>query len=127
VVEVSSSGYLDNAQHQLRYDDGAYVLPGDFNGDGMCDFLRQEHGDWASNSNHNFSLYISNGDGSFESSQVSTMGHFTNPDVELSGDLCELKLIDFNGDGHCDFMRRGSGKNENGIDNAAIYFTAYGN
>ena len=41
-----SANSIFDIQYDLKYDDGAYVIPGDFNGDGKTDFIRQEHGAW---------------------------------------------------------------------------------
>ena len=125
-VAVTSTGVLDNPQHQLRHDDGAYVRTGDFNGDGKCDFLRQEHGSWGKNANNNFSMYLGNGDGSFVSSFVNTTGRFTYPFTDLSGNLCELITLDINGDGRCDFMRRGIDSADNTSDTISFFLAGYG-
>jgi hypothetical protein len=123
--EVTSTGHLTDAQSDLRYNKGADVLPGDFNGDGKCDFLRQERGSWASgDTKDNFLLYIGDGNGAFASQTVDTTGYFSNPMDQLGANKCLLDVYDFNNDGHSDFMRRDlSSKNK--IDAVSIYLAAY--
>ena len=85
------------------------LFMGDFNGDGKTDFLRQEKGAFASNHEWMFETFISNGDGSFTSRYVMH-------DTAMHGDLTNLFIGDFNGDGKSDFIRqeKGSFANDTG-------------
>ena len=90
-------------QHELKADNGAIIIPGDYNGDGKTDFIRQEHGEWAKDGSNTFSVYLSKGDGTFYKRMQ-------------SGDAFEsymrygfgVRIIpgDFNGDGMTDFIRQ---------------------
>ena len=53
-------------QDWLRFDYGANIIPGDFNGDGKSDFIRQEKGGWDDETNNSFNIYFSKGDGKFD-------------------------------------------------------------
>ncbi|MGF1675094.1 MAG: FG-GAP-like repeat-containing protein [Rivularia sp. (in: cyanobacteria)] len=78
------------------------LFMGDFNGDGRTDFLRQEKGAFASDQWWMFETFISNGDGSFTSRSVMH-------DTAMNGDLTNLFIGDFNGDGKSDFIRQEKG------------------
>ncbi|MEH2242943.1 FG-GAP repeat domain-containing protein, partial [Nostoc sp.] len=77
-------------------------MPFDFNGDGKDDFIRQEKGAYAVDDLLTAQVYLSNGDGTF-SSQLLT--YFT---ID-SGDLTNLIVGDYNGDGKDDFIRQEKG------------------
>jgi RHS repeat-associated protein len=108
-------------QTELRYDWGAYIIPGDFNGDGKTDFIRQEHGDWANDTSNNFNVYFSNGDGTFNI--------VTPPGVAYQTWLSDnygASIIpgDFNGDGKADFIRQEhNGWANDTSNNFEIYFS----
>ncbi|WP_168118751.1 RHS repeat-associated core domain-containing protein [Paenibacillus sp. HB172176] len=101
----------DEYQHDLRANQGAFIIPGDFNGDGRTDFIRQEHGDWDDNDANTFQVY-------FATDQTAEDGTFHI--VEPQGDDYQIKLKydpgaaiipgDFNGDGRMDFIRQERGK-----------------
>jgi YD repeat-containing protein len=92
----------DNLQGPMRYDDGAFLIPGDFNGDGLTDLIRQEHGGWASDANMTFRVYFSDGAAGFDF--VTPVGpQYQN---DLGGDAVEIIPIDYNGDRKTDFIRR---------------------
>ena len=46
-------------QHDLKYDLGAKLIPGDFDGDGLTDFIRQERGLWDDDDFATFKVYYS--------------------------------------------------------------------
>ncbi|NCS41072.1 MAG: hypothetical protein GPJ20_20000, partial [Microcystis aeruginosa BS13-10] len=50
----------DVYQWWTKFDDGANIIPGDFNGDGYDDFIRQEKGGWDDDLINNFNVYFSN-------------------------------------------------------------------
>ncbi|MFH7242842.1 MAG: FG-GAP-like repeat-containing protein [Spirulina sp.] len=77
---------------------------GDFNGDGRSDFLRQEKGSFATDAPRMLETYLSNGDGTFRLS-------WANQDANrmMHGDLTNLYMGDFNGDGRTDFLRQEKG------------------
>ncbi len=106
---------------------GANIIPGDFNGDGLADFIRQEtsgsraetdgSGGWAigeawtNDSSYNFGFYISQGDGYFDHQFPNNFGQQSShkgyhPDNSGSG-YSGSNIIpgDFNGDGKLDYMR----------------------
>ena len=78
------------------------LFMGDFNGDGKTDFLRQEKGSYASDQWWMFETFISNGDGSFTTK-------FAMHDTAMHGDLTNIFIGDFNGDGKSDFLRQEKG------------------
>ncbi|MBK8256962.1 MAG: VCBS repeat-containing protein [Polyangiaceae bacterium] len=92
----------DQVQYDLKSDGGSRIIPGDFNGDGITDFIRQEHGGWATDNNETFRVYFSDGRAGVE--VVSPVG--SEYQYELRGDFAEILPIDFNGDGRTDFLRR---------------------
>ena len=77
---------------------------GDFNGDGKSDFLRQEKGGFASDAGRMLETYLSNGDGTFRQAWVSQ-----DANRNMHGDLTNLFMGDFNGDGRTDFLRQEKG------------------
>lgn len=100
--EVSGDMYQD----WLRYDPGAEIIPGDFNGDGRTDFLRRERGDWGKNDSQTFQVYFSRGDGTFDRVEPSGVNY----QYDLRDDLgANIIPGDFNGDGLLDFIRQERG------------------
>jgi RHS repeat-associated protein len=88
---------------------GAELTFGDYNGDGRTDFIRQEVGDWGNGLANNFSVFFSDGDGTFtrqerpEYNQLyANKRNGADPATSRGG----YRLIpgDFNGDGVSDFM-----------------------
>ncbi|MCU0550413.1 MAG: FG-GAP-like repeat-containing protein [Leptolyngbya sp. Prado105] len=75
---------------------------GDFNGDGRTDFMRQEKGGWAADQNYTASVFFSNGNGTFNRTILPE-------NLDLKGDLTNLYMGDFNGDGRTDFLRQEKG------------------
>lgn len=89
-------------QADLRFDHGAQIIPGDFNGDGKTDFIRRERGGWGANSVNNFRVYLSRGNGYFDVVIPSD----TRYQPWLREDMANIFLGDFNGDGKTDFLRQ---------------------
>lgn len=75
--------------------EAARIIPGDYDGDGLTDFIRQAK---AGGSAPAFSIYFSNGDGTFNIVGSTGINH---SHVITTGD--------FDGDGKTDFLRQGSG------------------
>jgi hypothetical protein len=60
VTPTDSNGCTGDAyQSDLRYDPGCNIIPGDYNGDGKTDFLRQEKGGWDDDKVATFQVYLS--------------------------------------------------------------------
>ncbi|WP_168121263.1 PA14 domain-containing protein [Paenibacillus sp. HB172176] len=118
LVTPTGSAY----QHDLRSDDGATIIPGDFNGDGKMDFIRQEHGGWSKNNNGNgtFKIYFATNltgfDGTFHIVQPAGDEY----QLDLKGEVAQITPGDFNGDGLTDFIRQAKGTADN--DNAADFY-----
>jgi hypothetical protein len=97
------------------------LMVGDFNGDGKDDFLRQEKGSAAGDNYLMAQVFLSNGNGTF-----SQQADLSNPGM-FNGDLTNLMVGDFNGDGKDDFLRqeKGSWANDNNL--MAQVFLSNGN
>lgn len=119
----------EGAAYQVNLDptQGAYIIPADFNGDGATDFIRQEHGDWAKDSDYNnsFQIYISQRDGTFK---VITPGEnkWSDPyQGYLRADQgAHIIPGDYDGDGLTDFIRQETGNNAGDYNNSfSLYLT----
>jgi RHS repeat-associated protein len=120
IVQPSGDAY----QSHLRFDHGATIVPGDFNGDGKTDFIRQEKGRWDNDASMTFSLYLANDntdvDGTFDILYPSGNAY----QYDLKSDN-GAKIIpgDFNGDGRTDFIRQEHGSWDDDSNNTfKIYF-----
>ncbi|MEH2252521.1 FG-GAP repeat domain-containing protein [Nostoc sp.] len=82
--------------------DSTNLIVGDYNGDGKDDFIRQEKGAYAVDDLLTAQVYLSNGDGTFSSQLL------TDSTID-SGDLTNLIVGDYNGDGKDDFIRQEKG------------------
>jgi hypothetical protein len=105
---VSMTDMLIDAQRDLKYNEGSAVLPGDFNGDGICDFLRQQRGNFTTDwPRTNILLCLGKGDGSFVVSDVAKAdgSHFDQFLSVLGANNCIIMPYDFDGDKRCDFLR----------------------
>ncbi|WNG43866.1 hypothetical protein F0U60_06975 [Archangium minus] len=103
--------------HTSLKGDYANIIPGDFNGDGKTDFIRQEKGAWDDNDVDTAQVYFSNGDGFFT---VVT----PNDDSKLKGDYTNIIPGDFNGDGKTDFIRQEKGAwDDDDVGTAQVYFS----
>ncbi|MEM9219290.1 MAG: FG-GAP-like repeat-containing protein [Cyanobacteria bacterium P01_F01_bin.150] len=76
---------------------------GDFNGDGFDDILRQEKGRLDNDNSRTVDILFGDRNGRFRASNRVTLPE----DFDLKGDLTDLHVGDFNGDGKDDFIRQG--------------------
>ncbi len=127
IVTPGSNVAGDPYQDHLRYDPGANIILGDYNGDGKMDFIRQEKGDWDHDASNTFSVYFSRGDGTFRIVTPGTSSPETvtfDPYQDLLRYDPGVNIIpgDYNGDGRTDFIRQ-----EKGIwdDDIGITFQIY--
>jgi len=74
----------------------------DFNGDGKSDILRQEKGEWDDDDINTANVLLSQGDGNFQLIRL-------DENFALKGDLTNLYIGDFNGDGKSDILRQEKG------------------
>ena len=90
---------------------------GDFNGDGKDDFLRQEKGSADNDNVRTADIFLSNGNGGF--SRIGLPENF-----DIKGDLTNLHVGDFNGDGKDDFLRQEkAGRDDDNFRTAEIFFS----
>jgi hypothetical protein len=102
------------------------IIPGDFNGDGCTDFIRQEKSTWDDDDTRTGEIWRSDCDGTFT---ILT----PNDAASLKGDLTTLTVGDFNGDGRDDFIRQERGAwddddtrtGEIWLSNGTWFFTVY--
>src|SRR6266571_3703047 len=71
------------------------LIPGDFNGDGKTDFIKQNGTSWQGLA----TLYLSNGDGTFTARDMGSPGIWNR-------DYTNIITGDFNGDGKMDFIKQ---------------------
>ncbi len=108
-------------QHWLRFDPGANIIPGDFNGDGKTDFIRQERGGWDNDRTNTFNVYFSRGDGQFDI--VTPAGSEYQRLLRFDAGV-HIIPGDFNGDGKTDFLRQEKGDWDNdNINTFNVYFS----
>ncbi|GCA72974.1 hypothetical protein MiYa_04532 [Microcystis aeruginosa NIES-2519] len=93
-------------QDWLRFDYGANIIPGDFNGDGKTDFIRQEKGGWDDETSNSFNIYFSKGDGNFDIITPNNQDYQTFLRFDPGANLIPG---DYNGDGKTDFIRQEKG------------------
>jgi hypothetical protein len=93
------------------------IIPGDFNGDGRTDFIRQEKGAWDDDDVGTAEVYLSNGNGYF------TVISPNNASI-LKGDFTNIIPGDFNGDGRKDFIRQEKGAwDDDDVGTAQVYLS----
>lgn len=110
----------DIYQSWLRHDHGAFILPGDFNGDGKTDFIRQTHGDWDNDLSYSFEVYFSRGDGYFD--MVEPAGGYYQDWLRFDPGV-NIIPGDYNGDGKTDFIRQEKGGWDGPSNTFNVYFS----
>ncbi|MFM6629414.1 MAG: hypothetical protein ACKPJK_09140, partial [Microcystis panniformis] len=121
-------GYFDiitpnnaDSQNYLRFDPGVNIIPGDYNGDGKTDFIRQEKGVWDDDTIASFQIYVSRGDGYFD---IITPENGVYQDWLRFDYGANIISGDFNGDGYDDFVRQEKGGwDDDLINNFNVYFS----
>jgi|GEM_PF-6018302 len=129
IVEPGRNQAGDPFQDWLRYDPGANIIPGDYNGDGKTDFIRQSRGVWTTwHSNNSFAVYFSKGNGEFEIviPEDSSIGQYRM--MEKEGDIeggATLIPANLNGDSMTDFVyvQTGTWASDNNSNNILFFFS----
>ncbi len=98
---------LSSANYRLRFDKGALLIPGDYNGDGKTDFVRQERGGWDNDSNGTFSVFFANPQGDGFTEAMTSNGDIQHSSRHEAG--CFLFPVDVDGDGKTDLLRQERG------------------
>ncbi len=104
---------------ELNADNGVNLYLGDFNGDGKADILRQEKNGWSNDRVNTANVLLSNG---YSFSKI-----VLPEDFDLNGNLTNLYMADFNGDGRTDFLRQEKGAWDDDQVNTANVFLSQGN
>ncbi|MEM9272051.1 MAG: FG-GAP-like repeat-containing protein [Cyanobacteria bacterium P01_F01_bin.143] len=90
---------------------------GDFNGDGLDDFLRQEKGRFDNDNRRTADIFFSDGNGDFSITNLPES-------FAIKGDLTNLHVGDFNGDGLDDFLRQEkAGADDDDVDTADVFIS----
>lgn len=105
---------------QIMKGDLTNIIIGDFNGDGRDDFIRQEKGAWDNDHLNTAHIYLSNGNGTFW--RRSLTHHW-----DMKGDLTNIIVGDFNGDGRDDFIRQEKWYWDDDNNNTANVYLSNGN
>lgn len=120
-VFLSKGDWTFNQRTQLPNMDamnGDFVnlIAGDFDGNGLTDFIRQEKGSWVNGVN-DAQVYLGAGNGTFKSPiQMTDMG-------AMNGNFVNLVAGDFNGDKYTDIIRQEKGSWVDGFRDAEIYIS----
>ena len=102
LLTSTGNGFIGYATDRNLWIKGDYtnLFVGDFNGDGRDDLLRQEKGHWDNDHSGTASILYSWGDGrNFNRVDLSET-------LKLHGDLTNLMVGDFSGDGRSDIIRQ---------------------
>ncbi|MCL1468250.1 hypothetical protein [Argonema galeatum] len=92
------------------------LIAGDFDGNGLTDFIRQEKGSWVNGVN-DAQVYLGAGNGTFKTPiQMTDMG-------VMNGNFVNLVAGDFNGDKYTDIIRQEKGSWVDGFRDAEIYIS----
>ncbi|WP_138465873.1 FG-GAP-like repeat-containing protein [Poseidonocella sp. HB161398] len=98
------------------------LLVGDFNGDGLDDFIRQEKGSWDNDSKNTAELYLATGGGSFE--RAGHVNQLAGRSDVFKGDLTNIIVGDFDGDGRDDLIKQEKGAwDDDDANTAQVYLS----
>ncbi|MDX8355531.1 FG-GAP-like repeat-containing protein, partial [Cognatiyoonia sp. IB215182] len=101
------------------------LITGDFNGDGMTDFIRQETAGWDEDDIRTAEVFLATGSGTFEN--AGRLRHLANDGDVFRGSVTDLITGDFNGDGMTDFIRQETaGWDEDDIRTAEVFLATGG-
>ncbi len=109
----------DLTDWQQMKGDQTNLIVGDYNGDGKSDFIRQEKGAWDNDEGNTANVYLSNGDGTFAKQDLTDW-------QQMKGDLTNLIVGDYNGDGKSDFIRQEKGGWDDDEGNTANVYLSNG-
>ena len=108
-------GQLLTDYTSMKSDAGVNLIAGDYNGDGRADFIRQDKNGWDDDDYETAGIYLSKDDNSFSIQRLTDY-------VQMKGDLTNLIIGDYNGDGKDDFIRQEKGVwDDNDTTTAQIY------
>ncbi|NEQ98786.1 MAG: hypothetical protein F6K30_19040 [Cyanothece sp. SIO2G6] len=94
------------------------LIVGDYNGDGADDFIRQEKGVWDDDRFRTAEIYLSNRNGTFTREDIPRS-------FAMKGDLTNLIVGDYDGDGRTDFIRQEKGAWDDNDRNTAEVFLSH--
>jgi Ca2+-binding RTX toxin-like protein len=119
--KIDDLGALSGVSNEIFKGDLTNIIVGDFNGDGKDDFIRQEKGVWDNDNIYTATLYLANNKGQFTNAgDLGVLSGVSNENFK--GDLSNIIVGDFNGDGKDDFIRQEKGlADDDNLDEPMVY------